>query len=77
MKIWIICATVAQICAFPLWSSASQWKYEAEWDYGSGSGDYAVDIWVAVKERDVSSDYYASYEISNYSGADYDEHKVI
>ena len=66
--IWIICATVAQICAFPLWSSAR--------DYGSGSGDYAIDILVAVEERDVSSDYYGSYESYNYSGADYDEHKV-
>ncbi len=73
MKIWVVCAAFAQICGFPvLFSRSAQ-----QWDYGSGSGDYALKISLTIQERDISSDYYGSYVSYNYSGAEYDEHKVF
>ena len=71
MKLWLICASVAQICAFPLRKAASQWDYDGD-DYGSA--DYGIEVLFTIEERDISSSYGSIYY--NYSGAYYYEHEV-
>ena len=71
MKTGLICASVAQICAFPLWNNASQWDYGSG-DYGSG--EYGIEVSLTIEERDISSSYGSYYY--NYSGAYYYEHEV-